>query len=102
MMLSEEKAQEIIDYSNKRVIECFMAGDDINIVCVATQTKLLDVERILREHISRQTKQTTLCIDELSAKIQYLVDGWPVPLEDGCMTFPDGDRWETTNANPGK
>lgn len=33
-------------------------------------------------------------IGELTAKIQYLVDNWPAPLEDGCISFPDGDRWD--------
>ena len=35
-------------------------------------------------------------IAELEAKIQFLINIWPKPLEDGGMTFPDGDFWEAT------
>ena len=35
-------------------------------------------------------------IRALEAKIQFLVDNWPADLEDGCITFPDGKRWDTT------
>ena len=44
-------------------------------------------------------------IRALEAKIQFLVDNWPADLEDGCITFPDGNRWDTTataNADQGK
>lgn len=30
------------------------------------------------------------------AKLQFLVDNWPQPLEDGGITFPDGDFWPQT------
>ena len=32
----------------------------------------------------------------LSVKVQYLIDSWPTPLEDGGITFPDGDFWPRT------
>lgn len=31
---------------------------------------------------------------ELAARVQYLIDAWPEKLEDGCITFPDGERWD--------
>lgn len=31
---------------------------------------------------------------DLRERIQYLVDHWPLPLEDNGITFPDGDFWE--------
>jgi len=35
-------------------------------------------------------------IKELRERVQYLVDNWPEPLEDGGITFPDGELWEKT------
>ena len=35
-------------------------------------------------------------ITDLTIKVQFLVDNWPVPLEDECMSFHDGDCWEQT------
>lgn len=32
----------------------------------------------------------------LAARVQYLVDSWPTPLEDGGITFPDGAMWPKT------
>lgn len=37
-------------------------------------------------------------IDDLHAKIQFLVDNWPLPMSDGGLTFPDGDFWPKTAA----
>lgn len=34
----------------------------------------------------------------LSEYIQYLVDHWPEPLEEGGITFPDGLFWPTTKS----
>ena len=42
-------------------------------------------EKILRERIT-----------DLEARVQYLVDHWPEELEDGCITFPDGEGWSVT------
>ena len=35
-----------------------------------------------------------LVVESLTAKVQYLVDNWPAPLEDGGFSFPDGDFWK--------
>jgi hypothetical protein len=40
-------------------------------------------------------------IDELETKIQYLVDRWPTKLEDGGITFPDGEFWQRTGEGNG-
>lgn len=33
-------------------------------------------------------------VNTLAGKVQYLVDHWPGKLEDGGITFPDGEFWE--------
>lgn len=33
-------------------------------------------------------------------RLQYLIDHWPVPLEDGGVTFPDGEFWPQTSVIP--
>jgi len=35
--------------------------------------------------------------EELTTRVQYLVDHWPVPVEDGGITFPDGDFWKRSS-----
>lgn len=35
-------------------------------------------------------------IDDLRSKLQFLVNSWPLPLEDGGIAFPDGDFLEST------
>ncbi len=35
--------------------------------------------------------------EELTTRVQYLVDNWPVPVEDGGITFPDGEFWKTSS-----
>jgi hypothetical protein len=37
-------------------------------------------------------------IAELEAKVQFLVDHWPTKLEDGGITFPDGESWPASRA----
>lgn len=46
------------------------------------------VERRLREELKRER-----------AKVQFLIDKWPGKMEDGGMTFPDG---EFVPRSPGK
>jgi hypothetical protein len=36
-------------------------------------------------------------LQELASRVQFLVNNWPEPLEDGGITFPDGERWEKSN-----
>ena len=43
-----------------------------------------------------------LVVESLTAKVQYLVDNWPAPLEDGCFSFPDGDFWAKTSNKHGE
>ena len=31
--------------------------------------------------------------EELHSRIQWLINNWPVPLEDDGITFPDGEFW---------
>lgn len=37
---------------------------------------------------------------DLRERVQYLVDNWPVPVEDGGITFPDGEFWEQQPESP--
>lgn len=47
------------------------------------------------DHIIKPESQCPVCYaSELAARVQYLVDHWPLPLEDNGITFPDGDFWE--------
>ena len=47
------------------------------------------------DHIIKPESSCPVCrIEELTARVQYLVDHWPVPLEDNGITFPDGEFWE--------
>ncbi len=34
---------------------------------------------------------------DLRERVQYLVDHWPVSVEDGGITFPDGEFWKTSS-----
>ena len=43
----------------------------------------------LANFVGAQQKQ----IEDLTTRVQYLVDKWPVPLEDNGITFPDGEFW---------
>ena len=45
------------------------------------------------EEIENLKRKQALC-DSLHAKVQFLVDSWPNPLEDGGITFPDGEFWK--------
>ncbi len=44
--------------------------------------------------LERAMERTIL---ELTDKIQYLVDTYPTKLEDGGITFPDGDFWRASS-----
>jgi len=35
---------------------------------------------------------------DLRARVQYLIDNWPIELPDGGITFPDGDFWPETKS----
>jgi hypothetical protein len=59
------------------------AGDDGNILNAL-------VFNVLANRLDEQLTH----IGFLEERIQYLVDHWPVPLEDNGITFPDGDFWE--------
>ena len=45
------------------------------------------------EEIARRYNDYHVDIADREARIQYLVDNWPTKLEDGCITFPDGETW---------
>lgn len=35
-------------------------------------------------------------LTDVHARLRFVIDSWPVPLEDGGITFPDGDFWVQT------
>jgi hypothetical protein len=52
-----------------------------------------DPAGMVRENalLTDQLRCQNALLEELSNKLQWLVDNWYAPLEDGGITFPDGD-----------
>ena len=42
--------------------------------------------------------QRGLTVKELTARVQWLINNWPVSLEDNGITFPDGAFWPQSTA----
>ncbi len=64
--------------------------------------EMLDTEGLA--HLQEENRVRSVAIEGqeklikfLTERVQYLVDHWPVPLEDGGITFPDGEFWKTSS-----
>lgn len=51
-------------------------------------------EGLIGKHeIAEELAYRDLAIEDLRGRVQFLVDNWPEKLEQGMITFPDGEVW---------
>ena len=69
---------------------CLACGfERVNTELTQYRSDLAERDKVARDRLKH--------VEELTVRVQYLVDHWPVPVEDGGITFPDGEFWKTSS-----